>query len=154
MDSGVSVLDVDAAPTAWREAGSGRAQNMVMLGAAAPYLPLERALMEEFIGVLFAKKGEKMIQTNLNAFRFGLANGQFFTNAMEVKADPIRVAAVMDRLESETLAPEAAGPWARVIDSDRWAPMHAWWEGQTKLRIPGDVATAERVLAEGFEFLT
>lgn len=136
-----------------REAGSGRAQNMVILGAAAPYIPLEQSVMEEFIGVLFGQKGEKMVQTNVNAFRYGLANGQFFANAMEVKAEPIKVGALMDCLDSASLDPAAAGPWALVMDSEHWAPMRAWWEGQKKVRMPGDVATAERVLAEGFEFL-
>ena len=136
-----------------REAGSGRAQNMVILGAAAPYLPLEQAVMEEFIGVLFGKKGEKMIQTNVKAFRYGLANGKFYANAMEVKADPTKILAVMDRLDSGSLEPEAAGAWARILDSDHWAPMVEWWDGQKRVRFPGDVATAERILAEGHAFL-
>ncbi len=137
-----------------REAGSGRAQNMVILGAAAPYMPLDQEVMEGFIGVLFGKKGEKMIRTNVNAFRYGLANGQFYKNAMEIKADLGKTLALMDRLDSSSLDPAAAGPWAKVMESERWAPMVAWWEGQKKVRFPGDVASAERVLAEGHEFLT
>ena len=56
-----------------REAGSPRAQNMVMLGAASARLPLTQQVMEEFIGVLFGKKGEKVVAANVEAFRAGRA---------------------------------------------------------------------------------
>jgi indolepyruvate ferredoxin oxidoreductase beta subunit len=54
-----------------REAGSTRAQNMVMLGAASPYLILEEADLLEFIEVLFRDRGERTVETNLEAFRLG-----------------------------------------------------------------------------------
>ena len=54
-----------------REAGSGRAQNMVMLGAASPRLILEEDDILEFIRVLFSDRGERMVETNLRAFRLG-----------------------------------------------------------------------------------
>ena len=56
-----------------KDAGSPRAQNMVMLGAASPRLPLSQEVMEEFIGVLFGKKGEKIVAANVAAFRAGRA---------------------------------------------------------------------------------
>jgi indolepyruvate ferredoxin oxidoreductase beta subunit len=54
-----------------REAGTGRAQNMVMLGAASPHLILEEGDLTEFIGVLFKAKGEKTVEMNREAFRLG-----------------------------------------------------------------------------------
>jgi len=59
-----------------KEAGSPRAQNMVMLGAASPRLPLSQEILEEFIGVLFGKKGEKVVEANVKAFRAGRAAAQ------------------------------------------------------------------------------
>jgi indolepyruvate ferredoxin oxidoreductase beta subunit len=54
-----------------REAGSVRAQNMVMLGAASPYLILKEEHLLDCIKILFAAKGKKIVEANLNAFRLG-----------------------------------------------------------------------------------
>jgi len=54
-----------------KEAGSSRAQNMVMLGAASKYLILREESLLEFIHVLFAARGEKVIAANLKAFKLG-----------------------------------------------------------------------------------
>jgi len=54
-----------------KEAGSVRSQNMVMLGAASPDLILSEELLREYIRALFASKGEKLVETNLEAFRLG-----------------------------------------------------------------------------------
>ena len=54
-----------------KEAGSSRAQNMVMLGAASSYLILKRESLERFIRVLFETQGERVVEINLKAFRLG-----------------------------------------------------------------------------------
>ncbi|MGQ9471761.1 MAG: indolepyruvate oxidoreductase subunit beta [Candidatus Aminicenantales bacterium] len=63
-------LVVDAERMA-KEAGSGRAQNMVMLGAAAPFLPLEIRHLRKAIEELFSSRGEKLVAVNLKAFELG-----------------------------------------------------------------------------------
>jgi len=54
-----------------KEAGSLRAENMVVLGAASVYLPLKEENFKRFIEVLFRAKGEKVVNTNLKAFDLG-----------------------------------------------------------------------------------
>ena len=54
-----------------REAGSARATNMVMVGAASHRLPVEVATLEHFIRTVFAPKGDKVVEANLKAFRAG-----------------------------------------------------------------------------------
>jgi indolepyruvate ferredoxin oxidoreductase beta subunit len=54
-----------------REAGSVRAQNMVMLGAASVYLPLKEENLKKYIKVLFEKRGPQIIESNLKAFDLG-----------------------------------------------------------------------------------
>ena len=54
-----------------REAGSGRAQNMVMLGAASPHLILEEADLLEFVEALFSDRGERIVEMNRKAFHLG-----------------------------------------------------------------------------------
>jgi indolepyruvate ferredoxin oxidoreductase beta subunit len=51
-----------------REAGSVRAANMALVGAAAAYLPLERRHLEAAIAELFARKGPAVVEANLKAF--------------------------------------------------------------------------------------
>lgn len=54
-----------------KEAGSPKMQNMVMLGAASPHLILDESNLKAFIRVLFAARGEKMVEMNLKAFDLG-----------------------------------------------------------------------------------
>ncbi|HOJ27223.1 MAG TPA: indolepyruvate oxidoreductase subunit beta [Candidatus Saccharicenans sp.] len=54
-----------------KQAGSLRAENMVVLGAASRYLPLHEDNLKKFIRVLFQSKGEKVVETNLKAFDLG-----------------------------------------------------------------------------------
>ena len=54
-----------------REAGSVRATNMVMVGAASHWLPVPVETIGYFIQNLFARKGEKIVSTNVKAFFSG-----------------------------------------------------------------------------------
>jgi indolepyruvate ferredoxin oxidoreductase beta subunit len=56
-----------------REAGSARAANMVMVGAASTRLPLSPAVVEDCIRDGFAAKGDKIVGINVEAFRAGRA---------------------------------------------------------------------------------
>ncbi len=54
-----------------REAGSARGTNMVMVGAASYWLPVQVETIEHFIESLFARKGERVVTTNVKAFLSG-----------------------------------------------------------------------------------
>jgi len=54
-----------------KEAGSIRTQNMVMVGAASPFLPLTPENLRKAVAELFASRGEKMVAINLQAFELG-----------------------------------------------------------------------------------
>jgi len=54
-----------------RQAGSARATNMVMIGAASHLLPVKFETIEHFIRTLFAAKGAKVVDTNLKALAAG-----------------------------------------------------------------------------------
>ena len=53
------------------EAGSIRSANMVILGAASPFLGIDLCNLEKAIYKLFKNKGEKVISTNNLAFNAG-----------------------------------------------------------------------------------
>lgn len=90
-----------------RAAGSHYAQNIVMLGTAADFLPVENKLMEKFITVLFKSKGEKVVDANIRAFRFGAIAGAFYRELKAVGVEPkaaIQIGGKMDPEHSDKAA--------------------------------------------------
>jgi indolepyruvate ferredoxin oxidoreductase beta subunit len=63
---------VEAAALA-KEAGLARAVNMVMVGAASPFLPLEAETLEAAIAAMFSGKDSAVVEANQKAFRLGAA---------------------------------------------------------------------------------
>lgn len=59
------------ADTIAKEVGSTRASNMVMLGAASPFIDIEFPKIEEGIRRIFTRKGEDVVNMNLEALRRG-----------------------------------------------------------------------------------
>ena len=59
------------AETLAEAAGSLRASNMVLIGAASSFLPLETDGLQNAIRETFASKGESIVETNLKAFDAG-----------------------------------------------------------------------------------
>lgn len=66
-------LDADAIA---KEIGSARSANMVILGAASPYLGLPVEKFEEAIRKIFSRKGEEVVALNLQCFNAGKAFGE------------------------------------------------------------------------------
>lgn len=66
----VVAFDMD---TLAKEVASPRSSNMVLLGAASPFIGLEEDKIEEGIKTIFGPKGEKMVEMNIAAFRAGRA---------------------------------------------------------------------------------
>lgn len=54
-----------------KEIGSARAANMVVLGAATPFLQLDYSLLQNAIRTMFAKKGQDVVHFNLQALEAG-----------------------------------------------------------------------------------
>lgn len=57
-----------------KEAGSQKTFNVVMLGAASPFIGIEKSELEWGIRMLFSEKGEAVTNMNIKAFRIGLEN--------------------------------------------------------------------------------
>ena len=62
------VLDADAIA---KEAGSVRSGNMVILGAASPYIEVSFSSLENAVRKLFSRKGDEIVEVNLKAIRAG-----------------------------------------------------------------------------------
>lgn len=50
---------------------SPRSSNMVLLGAASPFIDLKTEEIEQAIANLFSKKGVKIVESNIGAFKAG-----------------------------------------------------------------------------------
>jgi len=61
---------IDAVAIA-KEAGSSRSGNMVILGAASPFIEIPFSSLENAVRKLFERKGEEMVAVNLRALRAG-----------------------------------------------------------------------------------
>lgn len=65
----VVAFDMDAMA---KEVATPRASNMVLLGAATPFIGIPEEKIEAGIRAIFGKKGEAIVESNLKAFRAGL----------------------------------------------------------------------------------
>lgn len=64
-----------------KEVASVRSSNMVLLGAASPFIDLSVECIEEGIRTVFGAKGEKIVEMNLTAFRAGREHALHLTES-------------------------------------------------------------------------
>lgn len=62
------IIDAD---TIAKESGSARAGNIVILGAASPFIDISFESLENAIRKLFGRKGEEIVSANINALKAG-----------------------------------------------------------------------------------
>jgi len=114
------LLVIDATRLA-HKAGTVKAQNMVVLGAAAAQLPLPMALLEAQVQALFAAKGERIAKANVNAFRIGAAASQFAAALLAAGVPSGVLARVLPRLmfEPQPVAQASVDAWCkRLLTAD------------------------------------
>lgn len=109
-----------------RAAGSVYAQNIVMLGAASDGIPVENKTMEKFIGVLFKSKGEKVVNANINAFRFGSMAGKFYRDLLEAGVELKTAAIVGSKINPEEIDKDAPAKLKTIIDKKGSDAFIAW----------------------------
>lgn len=102
-----------------RMAGSIRAQNMVMLGAASDYIGLDIDDLKHFIAELFAVKGEKVINTNYKALDLGRNVSRFFTACITSGLDPLATRLLSAKGNPESLDEATISAWDKAFDVNR-----------------------------------
>lgn len=63
-----------------KEAGSSKSANIVILGAASPFLGFEPKKYEVALNYIFGKKGDKIVKMNIDAFYLGREASKEFHN--------------------------------------------------------------------------
>ena len=54
-----------------KEVATARSSNLVLLGAASPFIDIEPSRIEDAIRTVFGPKGDKIVESNIGAFRAG-----------------------------------------------------------------------------------
>jgi len=75
------VVAIDAESVAKSE-GNSKSSNMVMLGAASPFIELPVISLEQAIQEIFSKKGDEIVAVNLRAFHAGRAFSEQVLNKL------------------------------------------------------------------------
>lgn len=127
-------------------AGSAKAQNIVMLGAAARLLPFNEESCLEFVELLFKAKGEQAVGTNLAAFKFGQAMSAFFGAGLEAGISPERVRRLCRVADPENLEPKSLPAWKEAFDRHPDLFSDGAAEG---MGIPGTEAAAREAMEKG-----
>jgi len=127
-------------------AGSGKADNMVMLGAAADLLPFSDESCLEFVELLFKAKGERILNVNRTAFNYGKAVCGFFRAALELGIDPAHVRRLCAALDPESIDVESLPVWKEAFSKH----TDLFFEARKKDQlVPGTEAAANEALEKG-----
>ncbi len=85
-----------------RAAGSARAQNLVLLGAATPFVGIREAAIARAIERAFSPRGAQAVSLNLAAWRAGIAAGDAYARAI---ADGASRTEALERAQRPPRAP-------------------------------------------------
>jgi len=98
-----------------RAAGSGRAANLAILGAASFFLDIETQELEDSVAEMFAAKGENVVEVNIRALRFGRNAAQAYLDGLQRGGSSAAVRHWIETLGPDHLA-EPERPDAPVFD--------------------------------------
>jgi indolepyruvate ferredoxin oxidoreductase beta subunit len=94
-----------------KASGSARAVNTVMVGAASEFLGFDLPELEAAMAELFGKKGEKLVNINQTACRYGRSAAHAYKEGLQRGASPADVRQWMESVPPESLG-KADGPEA------------------------------------------
>ncbi len=115
-----------------RRAGSTRAQNVVMIGAAAPALGFPTEVLERYITQLFRRKGDAVVESNIRAFRLGLAAGRAFRTARGMGYSVRQARQLLAGVQPEALDEATLKAWQPRLAGARGAVLGDLLSGLTK----------------------
>lgn len=106
-----------------RAAGSTLTANIVALGASSLYLGFSPHEIEGAIEILFERKGERIVEANKRAFRFGRTAATAYVGGLQRGGSPQSVRDWVETLSPELLASEDSIDFAQV----------SWHEAEDRL---------------------
>jgi len=88
-------------------AGSPHCGNMVMLGAAASDIEMEVSAFDKFVTMLFGKKSQRVVDTNLKALRLGVVVAELFRKHAEEGMETRKVLQAIEEVSDDSLLEQA-----------------------------------------------
>jgi indolepyruvate ferredoxin oxidoreductase beta subunit len=101
-----------------KAAGNLRAQNMVAVGAASSRLDFTEDQLLKYVEALFKPKGEKIVEVNQRAFRYGRAAGLFFRGLVDAGMAIPSALRLSQKIAPETYDPALAADWFASVGRD------------------------------------
>jgi len=101
-----------------KAAGNLRAQNMAAVGAASSQLDFTDDQLLKYVERLFKRKGEKVVEVNQRAFRYGRAAGLFFRGLVDAGMEIPAALGLSQKIAPETYDPALAADWVKNIGAD------------------------------------
>lgn len=100
------------------KAGAMRAQNMAVLGAAIPFLPFGLEDFAPSITSLFTRKGEHVVESNMNVLRWGGQYGAFYKALLDAGVDRELLYNVAEKLDVTSIDAGLASDFAGVLAAE------------------------------------
>jgi indolepyruvate ferredoxin oxidoreductase beta subunit len=118
-----------------QKAGTIKAQNVAVLGAAAMHLPLPMELIENQIRALFERKGERIVNANVHAFRKGDAASRFTAALLAGGVAGDRVARVVSRIHfpPHPVGAEQTSAWCQRLCGPDGPKLVSWVQERQEL---------------------
>ncbi|MAE69115.1 MAG: hypothetical protein CME06_01455 [Gemmatimonadetes bacterium] len=126
-----------------RMAGSPKAHNMVMAGAAVFSLPIEAANAEKASRRLFASKGDRIVEVNLRAFRLGAAFFEIYRELAAIGVQRERIRRFSAKLGAAGPTPESLRIWGDLLCGDGGGEILSSLESQDLEVTPEPAAIEE-----------
>jgi hypothetical protein len=101
-----------------KAAGNLRAQNMAVVGAASSRLDFEEDSLLKFVEALFSRKGEKIVEVNKRAFRYGRAAGLFFRELVDRGMTGLNAIKLCQKIQPESFDSAHGAAWAAAASED------------------------------------
>lgn len=102
-----------------KAAGNLRAQNMAVVGAASTRLDFTEETLLRFVEMLFQRKGQKIVDVNTRAFRFGRAAGLFFRALIDGGVPVATAIRLCQKIDPNTIDPKLAPAWSEAVSADQ-----------------------------------
>lgn len=131
---------VDSAGIA-RSVGQPKAENMVMVGAATPFLPFTLDDFEPFVRHLFSSKGAEVVDGNLAALKLGWRVGALTKALLDAGIPSSTIGLLIGKVDPATLEPALAPDLAGLLRHDGAVAVLGGIEG----RVPCDAALLKRL---------
>jgi indolepyruvate ferredoxin oxidoreductase beta subunit len=131
-----------------REAGSSRAMNMVLLGAASPFLGIQQAVLEDSIRQAFLRKGKRIQEVNVEAFRIGQRAGASYRACLAAGLSGDAARALAARLPEGSLDAEALPLWRELFQGGLRTALMAALTAEGKERISPAAELPRTLLGE------